>query len=126
MLLEDYSALIVTDEGTFHLDLKAGWITDWRSGSRALDIVAPKFGNGIYECLVFAHDTAYSGWVSKALADEVFVHQGFEFSGECGHTRAQLSYNAVRLFGSAYYMEDVMPKPYTDNRQYESLTLEAK
>ena len=122
-LRDGYSARFITDGGTYHLRLKAGWVTDKRSGSGLLDWCAPKDGNNVYQACVFAHDASYSGWLDKPTADELFVHQGFSYSAECGTRQAQLSYDAVSLFGSAYNLEDEMPAPYTENRNFESLKL---
>lgn len=120
-----YHARFYTDQGVFELKLHPGWITDKRSGSHLLDWFIPKDGCEEYNAAVFAHDTSYSGWLSKALADNLFVRQGFYKSKEVSKRRAKIAHFAVRTFGRSYNMEDKMPKPYTRNREFESLVLVA-
>jgi hypothetical protein len=125
-----YCAFIVDDgaerPAIVRVALRAGWITDKRSGSRAVDIVAPKTGNYLYQWCWASHDASFSGWLTQPFADELFVHQGFHFSGACSKREADLAYWAVRNFGEAYDMADTMPPPYTANRQYESIKIESR
>jgi hypothetical protein len=108
------------------VSLYAGWITDKRSGSRLVDIIAPKTGNARYQWCWASHDASWSGWLSQPVSDELFVHQGFVFTGECSEEDADLAHWAVSNFGKAYDMDDVMPPPYTNNRQFEHISIEAK
>ena len=118
-----YYAKFHTSEGVWHLSLLPGWITDKRSGSDAINWLVPKDGNPEYRAAVFAHDTAYSGWMSQALADHLFIRQGMHLSGEVSQPVANLAYTAVKLFGKSYSMDDTLPPPYELNRKYESLKL---
>lgn len=126
ILQEPYSADFVTDIGTFKLRLKAGWITDYRSGSSLIDCIVPKKGNKLFNCSVLCHDCAYSGHIPKDEADEL-LRQGMILSG-LAEWRANMAYTAVQAFGgSAYYdLETPLKTPYTDNREKEYLELEAK
>jgi len=126
-LVAPYHAEFITSDGTWKLDLKQGWITDKRSGSSIIDPIISKWNdkNYKYQAVVACHDCSYSGWVSKDLADELFVHQGFYKSGEMGSLRASMAYATVQIFGnSGYYdMNDTLPEPYTINILFEKLVL---
>lgn len=126
VLSTPYHAEFITTDGTWKLYLKPGWVTDKRSGSSLIDPIISKWSDNFeYQAVVAAHDVSYSGFMSKKLADELFVHQGFHLSGEMSSFRSDLAYTAVKFFGnSGYYdMYDNLPKPYTFNRNYESLKL---
>ena len=121
-LTSDLHVDFITDEGTWKLRNKAGWITDLRSGCDAINIIAPRWGNDIYTVVVLFHDCAWSGWVSRQLSNEI-LRQGMILSGEIGRFRASLVYHAVQNFGTYYNMDDALPEPYTVNRCFESLRL---
>jgi hypothetical protein len=115
-----------TNEGVIDAKMKAGWITDYRSGSSAVDSVVPKKGNQAYNSIIMLHDLAYSGWLTKGMADEL-LKQGMLLSG-LASWRVKLASLAVGLFGGLgyYYLTDTMPEPYKDNRALESLKWGAK
>jgi len=121
-----YHARFHTTEGVYDLCIHPGQVTDKRSGSDAINWLVPKEGNEEYNAYIYGHDTAYSGWISKGLADDLFIRQGFYKSKEVCKVLAECSYKMVGIFGKAYGMDDVMPYPYTHNRMFESLVLEAK
>lgn len=121
-----YHVRFHTSEGVYDLNLYPGWITDKRSGSDVINILVPKDGCEEYNACVFAHDTSYSGFLSKFLADNLFVRQGFHVSGEVSEFVSRIAYDAVSLVGKAYSLNDEMPAPYTDNRNFEKLYLKAK
>jgi len=123
ILTQPYHAEFVTDEGTWHLDLKPMWITDKRSGSSAVDLVVPKWGNKEYQAVVAGHDTSYSGWMSQDYSDDLFIRQGFHLSGCIGKNRAGLAHTVVNALGRAFTMDDPMPQPYRNNRDFERLVL---
>lgn len=125
-LTKDYYAKFITDEGTYHLRLLRGWVTDKRSGSSIIDPIIPKWSKNIkYQAVISAHDCSYSGWISKSLADNLFIYQGMYMSGEVNKIRSSLAYYGVAGFGnSGYYnMDDDLPYPYQDNHNFESLVL---
>lgn len=125
-LTSDFWVRLHTNEGFIDAKMKTGWITDYRSGSGAVDIVVPKKGNEAYNAIIMLHDLAYSGHLTKDLADEL-LRQGMILSG-VSSWRARLAYIAVQAFGDGgyYYLTDDMPEPYTDNRALESLKWGAK
>lgn len=123
-LADFYDADFVTDEGVWRLRNKAGWITDLRSGTSAINYIIPKWGNEKYNATIALHDTAFSGWMSFELANEL-LYQGMILSGQIGSFRAGLAKNMVSLFGRSGYrnMYEELPSPYTNVRQFESLKL---
>jgi hypothetical protein len=125
MLVDRFAADFVTDGGVWRLVLQPGWVWDKRSGARIINPIVPKSGNPKYNACVAAHDCSYSGWMSRALADNLFVRQGFSVSGQVSPFVARRAHNAVRAFGwpGYYEMGEPMPHPYTYHRNYESLIL---
>lgn len=124
-LTADFSARFVTDEGVWRLRLLSGWITDERSGSDTINWLVPKRGNDWYNATILMHDCAWSGWMSRALSNEL-LRQGMILSGEVGPHAAALAKLAVDRFGRYYDLEEELPPPYHNNRLYESLTMESK
>ena len=124
-LTDTFMVTSKTNLGTYRYIMDKGWVTDLRSGSRACDIIVPKSGNELYNAAILCHDLSYSGWVPKNIADEL-LRQGIMLAG-ISEWRANLVNFAVQTFGnSGYYdLDDVMPKPYTENRQYEHFYLDA-
>lgn len=120
-LTSDFWVRLHTNEGIIDAKMKTGWITDYRSGSSAVDIVVPKKGNQAYNSIILVHDLAYSGHLTKNMADDLLC-QGMILAGVASW-RAKLAYMAVQAFGNGgyYHLTDTMPEPYTDNRALESL-----
>lgn len=128
-LTDDFHVDFITDEGVWKLRNKAGWITDLRSGcdainmiAPAINMIAPKWGNSEYTATVLMHDTAWSGWMSRQLSNDL-LRQGMIMSGEIGSFRGSLVYHAVQNFGHYSNMDEILPEPYTTNRIFESLRL---
>ena len=122
-LTDDYHVDFITDGGVWKLRNKPNWITDLRSGcGDVINIIAPKWGNSEYTATVLMHDTAWSGWMSRQLSNEL-LKQGMILSGEIGSFRGALVYNAVQCFGHYSNMDEPLPEPYTINRLFESLKL---
>ena len=124
-LTDDFAVNFVTNEGIYTLYLKAGWITDVRSGSDAINCIVPKWGNELYVAIVLFHDCCWSGHLSRELSND-FLRQGMVLSGEVGTLRASLAYYAVSKFGRYYNMDEELPEPYTINRMFEKITIEDK
>lgn len=124
-LADDYAVNFVTDEGIYKLYLRAGWITDLRSGSDAINCIVPKWGNELYVATVLFHDCCWSGHISRELSND-FLRQGMILSGEVGTLRASLAYYAVSKYGRYYNMDEELPEPYTINRMFEKITIEDK
>jgi hypothetical protein len=84
-------------------------------------------GNDIYTASVLLHDTAFSGWMSFNLANEM-LYQGMILSGEVGKCKAMITKKSVEWFGSSHYYDinKALPKPYIVNRIFESLVLKDK
>ena len=126
-LTAPYWVDFVTDDGTWKLRNKPAWLTDLRSGSSCIDCIIPKMGNPVYVAGILLHDTAFSGKMSFDLANEM-LRQCMILSGEVGPFRAGLAKKAVCMFGRSHYfgVDDELPEPYTINRLFEELKLEAK
>lgn len=120
----DYRVDFITDEGTWRLYNRKEWLTDLRSGSDIINGIAPKWGNPIYTAGVLMHDTAFSGYISFRLANNLLAQCMF-LSGEIGTCRAWMVKTALNTFGESHYcdLEMPLPTPYENNRKYESLTL---
>jgi hypothetical protein len=108
-LITDVSVHVNTDEGALHYVMKAGFLTDMRSGSHAIDKIIPKFTkNNQYNLAILVHDFNYSILpdgshpVSKRLADELLQQMAL-MSGEIGSFKASLMKTAVKLFGQSAY-----------------------
>lgn len=124
----DFNCKFITDEGVYHLHLKKGWITDLRSGSDIINYLVPKWGNPLYTACVLGHDCSFSGWISFDLANDLFLKQGMAISEEISTTLASIACEMVGKFGRSHYydFDTILPEPYTNNKELESLTLEAK
>ena len=126
-LTSPYWVDFITDEGVWKLRNKTSWLTDLRSGSSWIDCLIPKMGNQTYTAGILLHDTCFSGKMSFDLANEM-LRQCMILSKEVGPLRAGLAHTAVSKFGRSHYfgVDDDLPEPYTINRVFEGLTLEAK
>lgn len=108
----DYQVDIYTDEGLLRWNLLAGFPTNMRSGSHAIDPVIPKFtDNREYNAALLCHDAAYTKtcdgehYITKLLADTL-LRQMVVLSGQLGNIRAGLMYRMLRMFGNSAYEED--------------------
>ena len=126
MLLAPYRVRLHTSEGVIEASMKAGWITDFRSGSGAVDAIVPKTGNDHYNAIVLCHDLFYSGWLTRGLADSL-LDQGMRLAG-IASWRVKLATLAVGLFGGIgyYYLTAPMKDPYQHNRSFEAIKWGAK
>lgn len=122
---------VYTDEGVLRFYADAGFITDMRSGSDAINAIIPKFtGNNIYNSAILVHDMNYTvlpnqeHLVSKDLADDLLANMAI-YSGEIGKVKAGIMKCAVKLAGdSAYYAPD--EPPYNENGKMISLKWSAR
>ena len=107
-----------TDEGVYLSTALPGFVTDLRSGCSAINAVVPKWGNAAYTWAIVSHDMAYHGYLSFALANDLYLRQGMRVSGQLGRFRANLAASMVDTFGRSHYSdyEDELPEPYTHNR----------
>jgi len=121
-----YWTRIYTSEGILHQQMDIGWVTDKRSGSRAVDIVVPKTLNADYDAIILSHDFFYSGHVSRQLADFILLH-GMMWAG-ISSWRAHLAYAGVRVGGATGYfdIDEPLTAPYEGNRLLEHFTWEPK
>lgn len=123
VLLEDYHAEYELSGVKVVLVLKAGWVTDKRSGSSVADVIIPKWSSDCrYQASIALHDTLYSGHfnVSKTIADQWL----YDNLLKCGYSkwRAKLAHVAVKRFGSYWDALKPLPYPYHLNRLKESVT----
>jgi len=115
---------IITNEFKILVRNQPGWITDKRSGSDWINWLVPKDGNDKYNAIIGFHDTSWSGWLTRALSNELLA-QGMAFSGEVSQKVSRIAKVAVDHFGHYYNFEDELPKPYTNNRKLELIRLVA-
>ena len=119
-LLAPYRVVLYTDEGILQGDMSIGWVTDLRSGTNAINWFVPKKGNAKYNGIILFHDLSWSGWISRALSNELLC-QGIILSGERVEHIANIVKVTVDHIGHYYELDDVLPAPYTNNRLLESL-----
>ena len=107
-----------TDEGVYLSTVFPGCVTDLRSGCALINPIVPKWGNDAYSWAIVSHDIAFHGWISFALANELYLRQGTRISGQIGRFRANLAASTVGAFGRSHYsqFDDELPEPYTRNR----------
>lgn len=115
---------IITNEFKILVRNQPGWITDKRSGSDWINWLVPKDGNDQYNAIIGFHDTSWSGWITRALSNELLA-QGMAFSGEVSQKVSRIAKLTVDHFGHYYNFEDELPKPYTNNRNLELIRLVA-
>lgn len=115
---------IITNEFKILVINQPGWITDKRSGSDWINRLVPKDGNDQYNAIIGFHDTSWSGWITRALSNELLA-QGMAFSGEVSQKVSRIAKFTVDHFGHYYNFEDELPKPYTNNRKLELIRLVA-
>lgn len=122
-LSQDSRIILHTNEGDISAALYKGWVTDKRSGSDAINVFVPKWEGPLssYSAIVAFHDFSWSGWISRALSDEL-LRQGMILSGIVSERRAAVVKFVVDHFGHYYYLSEKLPGVYEDNRQKEKLT----
>ena len=120
-LTDDFNVRLHTSEGVLDSYMKAGWMTDLRSGTDAINWFIPKHGNDEYNAIILFHDFSWSGWISRSLSNEL-LRQGIILSGTRGERVANIVKVTVDHFGHYYNLEDTLPEPYTVNRQLESFS----
>ena len=113
---------IITNEFKILVRNQPGWITDKRSGSDWINWLVPKDGNDQYNAIIGFHDTSWSGWITRALSNELLA-QGMAFSGEVSQKVSRIVKVTTDHFGHYYNFEDELPPPYTNNRHFERLTM---
>ena len=122
-LMGDAYITLVTDEGHITAHLLKGWVTDKRSGSDAINLFVPKWCGpySTYSAIVAFHDCYWSGWISRALSDEL-LRQGMILSGKVSERRAAVVKFAVDHFGHYYDLSENLPGVYKFNRSMEGIT----
>ena len=125
-LSQDSDIFLHTNEGTIRASLYKGWVTDKRSGSDAINWFVPKWDGprSIYSAIVAFHDSAWSGWISRELSDEL-LRQGMILSGLVSERRAAVVKFTVDHFGHYYELEEPLTGIYAGNRQKELVYWEA-
>ena len=125
-LSQDSHIILHTNEGDLRASISKGWVTDKRSGSDAINWFVPKWDGplSIYSAIVAFHDFAWSGWISRALSDEL-LRQGMILSGLVSERRAAVVKFTVDHFGHYYELEEPLTGIYAGNRQKELVYWEA-
>ena len=117
-LTDDFNVRLHTNEGVLDSYMEKGWITDLRSGTDAINWFIPKIGNDEYNSIILFHDFSWSGWVTRAVSNEL-LRQGIILSGTRGENVANIVKFTVDHFGHYYNLNDKLPSPYTINRELE-------
>ena len=124
--MDSFVIRLETNQGNIILHGEKGWITDKRSGSSAVDGFIPKWKGpqSMYSRIIAAHDIMWSGWITRALSDEL-LRQGIILSGVAGPVKAGIVKFAVDHFGHYYELEEPLTGIYAGNRQKELVYWEA-
>ena len=96
-------------EGVLRFTMHAGFPTNMRSGSHAIDFVIPKFNeNNLYNLAILVHDFNYTRnkdgghYLSRLLSDRL-LREMTKLSGTLNALKRALMYRALRLFGNSAY-----------------------
>lgn len=128
---EDFTVRVLMDgEGTMRFTVKAGFITNFRSGGLLVDPLVDQVGDTVKAVIYLVHDMMYTPCdycygehpVSRELADR-FLRDALRESGMSDFT-SWLVYAAVRTFGESAYSKDDALTP--GNRGLFTFTWEAK
>ncbi len=111
-ICRDTKISAVTDSGCFELLIKAGVITNFRSGGRLVDGIIDQVGDEKKSRVYLIHDMFYTPCdacngehpVTRALADE-FLRDALAWAG-MGCIKRNLVYRSVRIFGHSAYEDD--------------------
>ena len=103
---------VETDEGCLDFEFKEGFVTNFRSGGKAVDWLIDQIGDQKKSLCYLLHDAMYTPCeacngehpVSREFADE-FLEASLEWAGMWSPTR-KLVYGSVRKFGKSAYEED--------------------
>jgi len=100
---------VKTDEGTLKFTMHAGFPTNMRSGSHAIDFIIPKFNDSnLYNLAILVHDFNYTRnkdgghYLSRLLSDNL-LREMARVSGTLNAFKRALMYRALRMFGSSAY-----------------------
>lgn len=111
-LAQDTDINVYTDIGCFEMSIKAGFVTNFRSGGRFVDGFVDQVGDENKSLIYLIHDLFYTPCdycncehpVTRELADE-FLRDGLEWAG-MGKFKRNVVYYSVRAFGRNAYEED--------------------
>ena len=103
---------VETDEGCLDFEFKEGFVTNFRSGGKAVDHFIDQIGDQKKSLCYLLHDAMYTPCeacngehpVSRKFADE-FLDASLEWAGLPWRKRIAVYYS-VRAFGSSFYEED--------------------
>lgn len=109
---------ILTEDipGSLLYKLRAGYATDFRSGSSLINPVIPQVGDPAIALAWAIHDVNYHGYLSRARADKL-LYDMLVAGGMC-KAKAWIVYTSVRAFGGGHYnnLEDDQGPVYNANR----------
>jgi len=125
------SCTVWTDVGVLRYTIHAGFITDMRSGSHAIDWIIPKFTNNIYyNWAILIHDANYTldkdgnHNLNRETAD-LLLREMTRVSKTLNALQRFLMYNALRLFGNSAY-KGANTGVYTGMENYMNFEWSAK
>ena len=99
-ITENVTIVVTTDQGCFRYIIKAGMITDYRSGPKIANFILPKKGRGgLYDAAIICHDCNYflSGKGLEFVASNKLFYTMLLFAG-VSKWRAKLGFKSVSSF----------------------------
>ena len=111
-LAQDTNMMVYTDIGLWMFGIKAGFVTNFRSGGPLVDMFVDQIGDQQKSLIYLGHDLCYTPCdycngehpVSRRLGDE-FLRDGLAWAG-MGKCKRNMVYYAVRACGNGAYEED--------------------
>lgn len=91
-------------KGELVYSLLTGFKTDFRSGPKIVDLIAPKIGKSDIAISWAIHDANYQGYLSKNVADILLYQMLLKANLE--EWRCEAVYIGVDLLGDPYYRND--------------------
>jgi len=108
-LTKRVDCMVKTKDGVLKFTMQAGFPTNMRSGSHAIDFIIPKFNeNNFYNLAILVHDFNYTRnkdgghYLSRLLSDKL-LREMAKVSGTLNAVKRALMYRALRLFGNSAY-----------------------
>jgi len=101
-IVEDINCnMRISNNEHFNYTLLKGFQTNYRSGPKRLDRLAPKFGSNKMKICWMIHDANYEGYLSKKNADKLLYYM--LINTELPAKNSEIVYIGLRMFGMFAY-----------------------